>query len=85
VSYPLDSQEDILEHYLDSFINDDIKNDCTLIKVNRKPFGKFWGVGLNYEGTINLLNSSFGMNIYSDVTSNNPYYIYLYFKALVTL
>ena len=79
VSYPLESLEDMIQHYLDSFINDDTKNDATLQKLNDN---KFFGVGLNFEDSINLLSTSFGINLYSKVTSDDPYYIYTYFKGI---
>jgi hypothetical protein len=85
ISYPLESLEDMLEHYLDSFINDDRKNDATLAKIQASNFGKFFGLGLNFESGISLQNTSFGLNIQSNVQSSDGYYAYLYFKSLLSV
>lgn len=85
VSYPLETIEDILEHYLESFISPDKdikKNNATLRKINDD---KLFGVGLDLEGNFNLTNTSLGVNILSDVQSNDPYYIYAYFKGVIQM
>ena len=82
ISYPIESVEDILEHYLLSFINDDTKHDVTVRKINDN---KVFGVGLNFEEGINLQTSSFGLNIISNINNNEPYNIYAYFKGIISL
>jgi hypothetical protein len=82
ISYPIESVEDILEHYLLSFLNDDTKHDVTVRKINDN---KVFGVGLNFEEGINLQTSSFGLNIISNINNNEPYNIYAYFKGIISL
>ena len=81
VSYPLESVEDMLEHYLDSFINDDVKNGATLRKVCND---ELFGIGLNLESSISLAQTSFGLNILSAIQTVDPYYIYAYFKGILS-
>jgi hypothetical protein len=80
ITYPIETQEDMLEHYLDSFIRMDDKHSGTLKKINDN---KFFGVGLNFEEYVNMASSSFGINILSKVQSSAPYYIYMCFTGLV--
>jgi len=72
----------MLEHYLDSFLNDDSKSNATLQLVNDH---KFFGIGLNFEQYMNLQAQSFGVNILSAILSNDPYYIWLYFQSILTI
>jgi hypothetical protein len=82
ISYPLETIEDILEHYLTSFINEDTKNGVTLKKLNND---KCFGIGLNLEESINLAQNSVGLNIQSEILSTDPYYIYIYFLGVATI
>ncbi len=82
ISFPVESIEDMIEHYLNSFFRTDDKNGCTLMKLNDN---KFFGVGLDFEGQTNLVNNSFGVNIVSDITSGDPYYIFIYFRGVISL
>jgi hypothetical protein len=82
VSFPIETQEDMLEHYLDSFVRNDIKNSATLKKINDN---KFFGIGLYFEDFISLDSTAFGLNLLSQVKSSDPYYIYMYFKGISEL
>lgn len=82
VTYPIESNEDILEHYLDSFMNNSIKNSATLNRINNN---KFYGVGLDLGQNISLAQNSLGVNVLSQVASDDPYYMYAYFLGISQL
>jgi regulator of replication initiation timing len=90
IAYPLESVQDMLQHYIDGFhANDaiygklnDHKNDITLKKLNDN---KIFGVGIDFSDNINLMNSSFALNLMTGVKSDDPYRCWIYFNTLVNL
>jgi hypothetical protein len=90
ISFPLESVQDILQHYLDSIhaidalagrINDK-KHDLTLQLLNDN---RAFGVGLDFDTVSMAANSSFGINIMSTVASDDPFYMYMYIHSLSQL
>jgi hypothetical protein len=51
---------------------------------NIYPFGNF-GLGIKFNGTIDLRNKTIGVQIDSDITSANPYYLYMVFTTYIAL
>ncbi len=95
ITYPIESIEDILQHYLESFQNPDVdmsapdavnsnirKNNATLRKIIEN---KLFGVGLDLETNLSLQNTSLGVQIHSQVETTDPYYMYAYFKGVISL
>lgn len=80
ISYPVDSIEDMMERYLMAFKG--VKNSTSLKRVGLE---EIFGVGLDYEGQINMLDSSFGMNILSQVSNASPFSIFAFFKGIIAV
>lgn len=82
VSFPLESEEEILENYLLSFAGQYKKNLLEWQKLNS---GEQGGVGLWFFDQIDLSQRPIGMQLYSQVNNTLPYYIYLYFQGDITV
>jgi hypothetical protein len=90
IAYPLESVQDMLQHYIDGFhANDaiagkmnDFKNDITLQKLNDN---KIFGVGIDFSDSISMANSAFSLNLVSGVKSDDPYRVWIYFNTIVSL
>ena len=80
IAYPVESIEDMLEHYLMAFKGD--KNSTSLKRVCLE---EFFGIGLDYEGQIDMLNNSFGMNILSQVSNASPFSIFAFFRGIIAV
>jgi hypothetical protein len=90
IAYPLESVQDMLQHYIEGFHAndaivgkmDDKKNDVSLQRLNDN---KIFGVGIDFSDSLNLMNSNFALNLMTGVQSNDPYHIWLYFHSLANL
>ena len=82
ISYPLQTQEDIIENYLDSYDTQKGKNNFTLSRVNDNTA---FGVGISYADSINLGTANFTMTLYSNASSTKKYYCYMFFKSYIQL
>lgn len=85
VAYPLTTQEDILQNYLDSFQEHTItkKSDFTLEETTK---GTRFGVGIAFADSVQLTNSTFTIQLQaSGITSDTPYYIYMFFRSITTI
>ena len=84
VSFPIETIEDMLEHYLSAFapFNPSDKNDFTLKKINDD---KAFGIGLFFESNVSMLNNSFGINILSTVDNYSAYSFCAFFCGIVSL
>ena len=84
VSYPIETIEDILEHYLLAFYENGKggKNNATLVNINDN---KFFGIGLYYENQMNMLTSSFGLNIQSAISNIAPFSMFAFFRGIIAM
>jgi hypothetical protein len=90
IAYPLESVQDMLQHYLDGIHAndavcgrvDDGKNDFTLEKLN---FSEVFGVGVDFTDNLSLANAPMTLSLVSEVKSTDPYRIWLYLMTLLAL
>ena len=81
ISYIIRNNVEVLTRYIDSFM-DTGRNSTSLVKLaNNQSFG----VGIDFDGAIDLRNQKFSLQLSSDIASNNPMLIYMYFHSVVEL
>ncbi len=90
IGYPIESLQDMLQHYIESFhavdgivgrYNDN-KNNMTNRLVNDN---QAFGIGLDFSDSVSLMTANFGVNLLSGVQSDDPYYIWLFFHSIANL
>ena len=81
LGFPLDTPEDILEMYLDSFGSALQKHSFTTEQLSA---GNVFGVGLPFPSA-GALASMVGINIESAITAADQYYIYAFYRGAITI
>ncbi len=90
ISYPLESAQDMIQNYLDSWRANDAmlgkrssnKNGCLLKALNDD---QFFGIGLDFGEAIPLDKQSLGLNILSALAAGDKYYVYVYFDSILSV
>jgi hypothetical protein len=81
LTFNLRSQEEILDRYLLSLSNMKVNTfGQDKIKANEA-----YGLGVNFNQYIDLSTNKFGLNLTSQIASNEPYVAYLYFHGQISL
>lgn len=80
ITYQINDQNEMIHRYIDSFRNTG-HNQMTLDKF-RTNTG--FGIGLHFQGFIDLSSQRFGIQLDSDVGNINPMNIYMYFHSLIS-
>ena len=80
ITYQIDDQNEMLHRYIDSFEN--TGHNQVMLDTFRTNAG--FGLGLDFNGSIDLSNQRFAVQLDSDVNSNKPMNIYLYFHSLIS-
>ena len=81
INYEITNNVDLLNRYLQSYRRDG-QTDATLQKVEAN---KSYGIGLGFEGVLNLSNQKFTVQITSDASNTNPYTAYFYFMNNIVM
>jgi len=81
VTYQLKSRSEWLGRYIESFI-DTGNNNASL---NHLKSNSSFGIGLAFRDQINLSNQKFNVQLTSDISSSQPYVMYLYFHSTVAV
>ena len=81
ITYQINDQNEMLNRYIDSF---------AMTGHNQAQLDTFrgnggWGVGLHFQGFVDLSNQRFSVQLSSDVVNTSPLNIYLYFHSVVTV
>ena len=80
VTYSINDQNEMIHRYIDSFRNTG-HNQMTLDKFRTNAS---FGVGLHFQGFIDLSTQRFGLQLASDVSNQNPMNVYMYFHSLIS-
>lgn len=81
ITYQISDQNEMIHRYIDSFRNTG-HNQMTLDKF-RTNAG--FGIGLHFQGFIDLSNQRFGLQLDSDVgVSAHPMNVYMYFHSIIS-
>ena len=54
-------------------------------KLNKVYSNKTFGVGLDFRDRVDLTTQKFNTQITSDISSADPYVVYLYFHSLMSV
>jgi hypothetical protein len=79
ITYEIKSQVDVIQRYLESW-SEIAENSATLEKLNSN---ESYGIGLDFEGLVDLSNQKFGIQINSSVTLAHT--LFLYFHSVLQL
>ena len=81
ISYIVKDNVELVTRYIDSFL-DTGRNSLSLVNLaNNSGFG----IGLDFDGAVDLRKSNFSLQLLSDIASNNPMLIYMYFHSVIEL
>lgn len=81
VTYQLSDQNEMLHRYIDSFSN--TGHNQVYGDAFRTNSG--FGIGLDFNGSVDLSNQRFAVQLESAVDANRPVNIYLYFHSVMSL
>ena len=81
ITYIIKDQEELLRRYVESFADTE-SNSLSLTKLRAS---KGFGIGLPFRDFIDLSNQKFNVQITSDVESNAPYIMYMYFHSMTSV
>jgi hypothetical protein len=76
ITYEIKNNVDLLNRYLEAFGSKVGENDASLQKIEAN---KAYGIGLGFQGVLDLSTQKFTTQITSDVSNTNPYTAYFYF------
>ena len=79
ITYEITDQNEMIHRYIDSFV-DTGHNQCMLDTFRTN--GGF-GVGMSFDGFVDLSRQQFSVQLQSSITNLNPYNIYLYFHSVI--
>ncbi len=80
ITYQMNDQNEMVKRYIDSFRN----TGHNMMMLDTFRTNKGFGIGLHFQGFVNLANQRFGLQIQSDITNANPSNVYLYFHSLIS-
>ena len=81
VNYQIKSRDEIMYHYIKSF-KDTGHNQASLSNLQSN---KAYGIGYKFDTPINFQQQKFSLQIQSNIDSNSPYVIYLFFSGLISV
>ena len=81
ISYEINDKVEMLHRYIDSFVNTGYN------QVYLAPFrnNTSFGIGLGFNGFIDLSNQNFGIQLTSDISNTDPYNLYAYFHSVISV
>lgn len=80
ITYQMSDQTEMIHRYIDSFKN----TGHNQMVLDTFRTNKGFGIGLHFQGFINLANQRFGVQLVSDVGNTSPMNIYMYFHSLIS-
>ena len=82
ISYVIESKEEALEKGVESMVASGVNGVFSAGKLQRN--GNFM-LGLPFNGFIDLSNQRFNLQLVSDINSQHPYNLFLYFHSIISL
>jgi hypothetical protein len=82
ISYVIESKEEALEKGVEALV---ATGHNGVFNAGRLQRNNNFIAGLNFNGFVDLSNQRFNVQLVSDIDTNNPYNIYLYFNSLLSL
>lgn len=81
ISYKIDSLGEMNQRYINSFVNTGSNQLCS----DRFNSNQTFGVGVSFNGYVDLSNSNFTLQMKSKVDNTDPINCYLYFHSMVAV
>ena len=81
VTYQIDDQNEMLHRYIDSFKN--TGHNQVMLDTFRTNGG--FGVGLDFNGSVDLSNQRFAVQLDSAINASKPMNMYLYFHSVQSI
>ena len=79
ITYEMNDNNEMLHRYLDSFSH----TGYNQVYLANFRDNQSFGVGLEFNGFIDLSQQTFGIQVSSDITNTDPYNMYNYFHSLI--
>tara|TARA_R110002153_G_scaffold24682_4_gene78614 strand:- start:57 stop:1196 length:1140 start_codon:yes stop_codon:yes gene_type:complete len=81
VTYQISDQNEMLHRYIDSFSN----TGHNMVYGDQFRTNSGFGIGLDFNGSVDLSNQRFAVQLDSDVSAARPVNIYLYFHSVMSI
>ena len=82
ISYVIEDKNEMLEKGVESLV---ATGHNGVFNAGRLQRNNNFIAGLNFNGFVDLSNQRFNVQLVSDIDTNNPYNIYMYFHSLLRL
>ncbi len=80
ITYSINDQNEMLHRYIDSFRSTGHQQ----MSLDKFRTNTGFGIGLNFQGFIDLSNQRFGLQLESDINNTTPMNVYMYFHSLIS-
>ncbi len=81
ITYEMDDQNEMVHRYIDSFGNSG--HNQMMLDTFRNNNG--FGIGLHFQGFVDLSQQRFGVQLTSDVDNQKPMNLYMYFHSMLQM
>lgn len=81
VSYKITDQTEMLQRYVDSFVN----TGHNSVSMDRFNSNQSFGLGLAFNSYIDLSSQKFALQIQSNIDNTQPYNVYMYFHGIMAV
>jgi hypothetical protein len=81
ITYKIEDRTEILQRYIDSFIDTGHNG----VSIDRLNSNQSFGMGLSFNGYVDLSNQKFSVQIDSAIDNTQPYNVYLYFHGIIAM
>ena len=81
ITYEMNDQQEMLNRYVDSFVN----TGHNMVSGDAFRTNAGFGLGLHFQGFIDLSNQRFALQLESDVNNTRPLNCYMYFHSQISV
>ena len=81
ISYPITDIREMQQRFLDSYMD----TGHNSVSGDRFNSDRNFGLGLSFDGLVDLTNQNFGIQISSSANNQHPYNLYAYFHGIVAV
>ena len=81
VTYEISDQNEMLHRYIDSFGN----TGHNMVYGDQFRTNAGFGIGMDFDGSVDLSNQQFSVQLDSSVDATKPVNIYLYFHSVMSI
>ena len=81
ISYKITDITEMLHRYVNSFVDTGHNG----VSVDRLNSNQSFGLGLSFNGFVDLSNQKFALQLRSAIDNNEPYNVYMYFHGIMAM